>query len=118
MALNQLQEYHESHTVAIFITLIIVFAILLGWLSMYGAFPYIRSHVSNEEVFPSIAALYWIGQTVTIFVIVMDIATLFEGSKIHSFQNYQLVFVGLVIGWRFFEFPTIVGFTSIPPPKH
>ena len=97
MALNQLQEYHESHTVAIFFTLIIVFAILLGWLSMYGAFPYIRSHVSNEEVFPSIAALYWIGQTVTIFVIVMDIATLFEGSKIHSFQNYQLVFVGLVI---------------------
>ena len=100
MALNQLQEYHESHTVGIFFTLVIifpVFAILLGWLSMYGAFPYIRSHINNDEVFPSIAALYWIGQTVTIFVIVMDIATLSEGSKIHSFQNYQLVFVGLVI---------------------
>ena len=69
------------------------------WVSVRGAFPYIRILLNDPENFPSVAALYWIGQTFTLFVIVMDLHALSENSAVdvnNSLSSYQLVFLWFI----------------------
>ena len=43
---------------------------------IHGAHIYIRNKVKDPKQFPTIAALYWIGQTFSVYVIIMDILAL------------------------------------------
>lgn len=105
IAAKNVQEYYvEQERVVVFFSLVVtfpVFAVILVLIGVFGVFPYIRSHINNEENFPRIAAFYWIGQTFTLWVIIMDIQALLENSIIHHQHNglkvYQVIFLCLVI---------------------
>ena len=98
------ENHHDHHVsyngVVVFFSLALtlpVVVILLGLVFVYGAFPYIRNYTNNEKVYPCVAALYWIGQTVTFCVIVMDLLAFSENYKHpNALQKYQLVFLLLV----------------------
>ena len=98
---NRKQDNH-SEKVALFFSLAIglpLAAIVLIWVGVHGAFPYIRSHINDSEIFPNVAALYWIGQTFTLFVIAMDVVALSENSTIDEYDKleyYQLLFLSLI----------------------
>jgi hypothetical protein len=100
-AQNRKQDNH-SEKVALFFSLAIglpLAAIVLIWVGVHGAFPYIRSHINDSEIFPNVAALYWIGQTFTLFVIAMDVVALSENSTIDEYDKleyYQLLFLSLI----------------------
>ena len=100
-AQNRKQDNH-SEKVALFFSLAIglpLAAIVLIWVGVHGAFPYIRSHINDSEIFPNVAALYWIGQTFTLFVIAMDVVALSENSTIDEYDKleyYQLLFISLI----------------------
>ena len=100
-AQNRKQD-NQPEEVALFFSLAIglpVSAIVLIWVCVHGALPYIRSHINDSEIFPNVASLYWIGQTFTLFVIVMDVLALCENSTIDEYdkmKNYQLVFLSLI----------------------
>ena len=102
VAAEKRKQYHRSESVGIFFSLVIglPFAVLvLVWISVRGAFPYIRILLNDPENFPSVAALYWIGQTFTLFVIVMDLHALSENSAVdvnNSLSSYQLVFLWFI----------------------
>ena len=98
-------EIHHTKRVAVFFSLSLIlpfFALFLIWMGVYAAFPYIRRHINNPENFPSIAALYWIGNTFTCFVIVMDMLTLFSSPKtdehgsLFSYQYYSVLVITIV----------------------
>ena len=100
-AQNRKQDNH-SEKVALFFSLAIglpLAAIVLIWVGVHGAFPYIRSHINDSEIFPNVAALYWIGQTFTLFVIAMDVVALSENSTVDEYDKleyYQLLFLSLI----------------------
>ena len=90
-AQNRKQE-NQPEEVALFFSLAIglpVYAIVLIWVCVHGAFPYIRSHINDSEIFPNVASLYWIGQTFTLFVIVMDVLALCENSTIDEYDKMK-----------------------------
>ena len=100
-AQNRKQDNH-SEKVALFFSLAIglpLAAIVLIWVGVHGAFPYIRSHINDSEIFHNVAALYWIGQTFTLFVIAMDVVALSENSTVDEYDKleyYQLLFLSLI----------------------
>ena len=54
-------------------------AVVLVWVGVHGAFPYIRSHINDPEIFPNVA--------------------LSQNSKVEEYnklQFYQLIFLSLI----------------------
>ena len=95
-------EYNTSAGVEIFASLAIImpiFVLILIWLYVYGARAHVRRHINNADNYPTIAALYWIGQTFTVFVIIMDILAIypsvFNNTKPHNLalQSYQFTII-------------------------
>ena len=103
MASEKRKKDHQGESSVLFFSLSIglpIAALVLVWVSVHGAFPYIRCYLNDSENFPSIAAFYWIGQTFSLFVIVMDIIALVENSKIeqhNSLEAYQTAFISLIV---------------------
>ena len=78
-----------------------IISLLLCWFYAYGTRAYLRRHVNNSDNFPAIAALYWIGLTFVVFVVSMDLVTLFESSnhqsvRLQEFQS-KIIFVVVII---------------------
>ena len=102
VAAENRKNHHDQQNVALFFSLVVglpVFAFVLVWISVRGAFPYIRSHINDSDSFPSVAALYWIGLTFTFFVIVMDVTALVKNAafgKRDSLQLYKFIFILLI----------------------
>ena len=102
MAAEKRKKDYQGDSVVLFFSLSIglpIAALVLVWVSVHGAFPYIRSYLNDSENFPSVAAFYWIGQTFSLFVIVMDVIALVENSKIeqhNSLEAYQIAFISLI----------------------
>ena len=78
-------EYAQSDSkgVKLFFSLPLIFPIMtlfLCWLCTKGARAYIRNYISKSEPhnnnYPTIAAVYWIGQSFALFVIVADVFAL------------------------------------------
>ena len=102
------KHHHEVQNVVLFFSLIIglpAAVFILVWISVRGAFPYIRSHINDSDNFPMVAAFYWIGLTFTFFVIVMDVTALAKNGafgKRDSLQLYQLIFILLITIFEIF----------------
>ena len=62
-----------------------VISLLIFLIYIHGAHIYIRHKVKDPKQFPTIAALYWIGQTFSVFVIIMDILALKASHQHNSF---------------------------------
>ena len=65
-----------------------------------GARLQIREHLNDPENFSTLAALFWVGQTFSIFVIVLDILAINEESAAHMLEYYQH---RIIIANLFFE---------------
>ena len=55
--------------------------------------------MNNPDIYPSIAALYWIGQSFTLFVTVIDMMVLQLNSKVDHYtalEPYQVKFVWII----------------------
>ena len=93
----------NNHGVKYFFAISLVFPIfgLLFAISYTkGARLQIRKCMNDPENFPMLAALFWIGQTFTIFVIVLDILAINEEMTTHMLENYQC---GIIIANLIFE---------------
>ena len=98
-AQNQKKEY-QTGLVLVFFSMVIVLPLLslvFMWVSIRGAIPYLRSYINDSNNFSSIASFYWIGQTVTIFVITMDIISLFKSSDLVQNERLEPYQVGILI---------------------
>ena len=92
VATQNRKQYHQAERVALFFSVAIglpLAAVVLVWVGVHGAFPYIRSHINDPEIFPNVATLYWIGQTFTLFVIALDILALSQNSKVEEYNNLE-----------------------------
>ena len=80
-----------------------IICLVLCWFFVYGARAYIRNVINNPNNFPTIAALYWIGQSFTLYVIIMDELTLWEYVNV-GLQNdhYHIVLVTRSLEFCFF----------------
>ena len=102
MAAEKRKKDYQGDSVVLFFSLSIglpIAALVLVWVSVHGAFPYIRSYLNDSENFPCVAAFYWIGQTFSLFVIIMDIMALVENSNVeqhNSLEAYQIAFISLI----------------------
>ncbi|CAI8053281.1 hypothetical protein GBAR_LOCUS29142, partial [Geodia barretti] len=102
VAAEKRKKDYQGDSVVLFFSLSIglpIAALVLVWVSVHGAFPYIRSYLNDSENFPCVAAFYWIGQTFSLFVIIMDIMALVENSNIeqhNSLEAYQIAFISLI----------------------
>ena len=102
VATQNRKQYHQAERVALFFSIAIgmpLAAIVLVWVGVHGAFPYIRSHINDPDIFPNVAALYWISQTFTLFVIALDILALSKNSQVEEYNmldHYQLIFLSLL----------------------
>ena len=102
VATQNRKQYHQGERVALFFSVAIglpLAAVVLVWVGVHGAFPYIRSHINDPDIFPNVAALYWIGQTFTLLVIALDILALSKNSKVEEYNmldHYQLTFLSLI----------------------
>lgn len=69
---------------------------------MKGARLSIRRYMHNPQHFSIISSLFWIGQSFTILVIVLDSRAINEDRATHMFmkelESYQLIIVGLNLG--------------------
>ena len=99
VAAENRKKDHGGHSSALFSLCIglPIAAVVLVWVSVHGSFPYIRRHFNDPENFPSLAAFYWIGQTFSVFFIIVDIIALVENSKVDSLKAYQIAFIILVV---------------------
>ena len=73
-----------NHGVRLFFSFPLVLPIIvlfLCWYNVFGARVYIRTYMNETKNYPTLAALYWIGQTFTLFVIVMDILATARGHQ-------------------------------------
>ena len=116
---NQSHNYVNisSHGIKYFFAMSLVFPIfgLLLLLSYTkGARLQIRSYMNDSDNFPTLAALFWIGQTFTILVIVLDILAIIEHKTPHmnidTLENYQcaILIVNLAIEFCFWFFAIVV----------
>ena len=85
---RQKQEYVsiDNNGVKLFFSLSLVFPVItlfLCWLYVKGARVYIREYINEPTNYPTLAALYWIGQSFTFFVIVMDALALYHHNHTH-----------------------------------
>ena len=109
-------KIHHTSRVAVFFSLSLIlplFAFFLIWMGVNATFPYIWRHINNHENVPSIAGLYWTGNTSTCFIVVMDMLTLISSPKtdehgsLFSYQYYTIFFVliteaiALLLGFPF-----------------
>ena len=74
-----------------------VFGLLFALSYAKGARLQIRKHLNDPENFSTLAALFWVGQTFSIFVIVLDILAI---NDTHTLENYQR---GIIIANLIFE---------------
>ena len=111
VAAERRKEVHESQDIALFFSLSIglpIAVLVLVWITVRGAFSYIRVRINNAECFPTVAALFWIAQTFTVFVIIMDALAISENAAVdanNKLQPYQLAFIyciTIVLGLGFF----------------
>ena len=120
---NRKQEHH-TESVALFFSLALglpIVACVLVWVSVHGAFPYIRSHINDSDIFPSVAALYSIGQTFSLFVIFMDIIALLQNLAVDEYdrlEGYQLAFISLVTVFEIFGLFLSVLLAFVPLFSH
>ena len=73
-----------NHGVRLFFSFPLVLPIIvlfLCWYNVFGARVYIRTYMNETKNYPTLAALYWIGQTFTLFVIVMDVLATARGHQ-------------------------------------
>ena len=107
---DERRHVHRGHLVRIFFSLSLVtpiIAMVLGWIYLHGALAYIRRSITTVDNFPIIAALYWIGQTFTLFVFLMDIAAIAESTNLNdnealfTYQYYTIMMIILVEGFGF-----------------
>ena len=76
----------DNNGVKLFFSLSLVFPVItlfLCWLYVKGARVYIREYINEPTNYPTLAALYWIGQSFTFFVIVMDALALYHHNHTH-----------------------------------
>ena len=111
VAAERRKEVHKSQDIALFFSLAIglpIAALVLVWITVRGAFSYIRVRINDAECFPTVAALFWIAQTFTVFVIIMDALAISENEAVdanNKLQPYQLAFIYciiIVLGLGFF----------------
>ena len=111
VAAERHKEVHESQDIALFFSLAIglpIAVLVLVWITVRGGFSYIRVRINDAECFPTVAALFWIAQTFTLFVIIMDALAISENAAVdanNKLQPYQLAFIyciTIVLGLGFF----------------
>ena len=99
VAAERRKEVHESQDIALFFSLAIglpIAVLVLVWITVRGAFSYIRVRINDAECFPTVAALFWIAQAFTLFVIIMDALAISENAAVdanNKLQPYQLAFI-------------------------
>ena len=107
----------SNHGVKYFFAMSLVFPIfgfLLSLSYIKGARLQIRKCMNDPENFPTIAALFWVGQTFTIFVIVLDCLTIGEEKTTHTamerlaYYQYVILIVNLTIECFFWLFAIVV----------
>ena len=125
-------EYSMTNEVELFTSLAIIiplFVLLLIWFYVYGARAYVRRHINNAENYPTIAALYWIGQSFTVFVITMDVLALYHNfaltteneaagntnpQRAHQvLRSYQFIIIILIIVFEILSLTLSVFLTLI-----
>jgi hypothetical protein len=91
-----------------------IFGLLLSLIYIKGARLQIRKCMNDPENFPTIAALFWVGQTFTIFVIVLDCLAIGEEMTAHTamerlaYYQYVILIVNLTIECFFWLFAIVV----------
>ena len=91
-----------------------IFGLLLSLIFIKGARLEIRQYMNDPENFSTIAALFWIGQTFTIFVIVLDCLAIGEEMTTHTamerlaYYQYVILIVNLTIECFFWLLAIVV----------
>ena len=86
-----------------------VLCLLLCWFIVFGSRAYIRKTVNNPENFPTIAAIYWIGQTFAVYVIAMDGLALWHNTSVSlPTDHYGIVLTTLIL-----EIVTLIAYVCV-----
>ena len=70
-----------------------IFGLLLSLSYIKGARLQIRKYMNDSDNFPTLAALFWVGQTFTLFVIALDSLAIRESTThmtMEQLESYQL----------------------------